>query len=74
MSEYNVVLKDKDGYNIATDPVSGLAAAKARAKFLRTDTYAQNLGTTHSELGTHKVEVQTTRPGTCLWDAFRRER
>lgn len=71
MNEYDVVLKDRDGYDICTDLIYGLAAAKARAKYLLSDEHAAMLGTTHDDLGTHKVEVQATRTGACLWDAFR---
>jgi hypothetical protein len=72
MAEYNVVLKDAAGYDISTDRVNGLVAAKTRAKYFLTDSYAQNIGTTHSVLGTYKVEVQEIQTSACLWDAFRR--
>lgn len=70
MSEYDVVLKDRDGFDIFTELVDGLAVAKARAKYLLSDEYAAAIDTTHDALGTHKVEVQATRTGACLWDAF----
>lgn len=73
MVEYNVVLKDADGYDIGSDLVGGMAAAKARAKYFLTDSYAQNIGTTQTALGTQKVEVQDVRTSECLWDAFRKE-
>lgn len=72
MAEYNVVLKDADGYDIGSDLVDGMAAAKSRAKYFLTDAYAQNIGTTQAALGTQKVEVQNGRTGECLWDAFRK--
>lgn len=71
MSEYDVVLKDRDGYDICTDLIDGLDAAKARAKYLLSDDHAKVIGTSHDALGTYKVEVQATRTGACLWDAFR---
>lgn len=71
MNEYDVVLRDRDGFDICTDLVEGLTAAKKRAEYLLTDDYAKTLGTTHDTLGTHKVEVQATRTGSCIWDAFR---
>lgn len=71
MAEYDVVLKDRDGCDICTDLVDGLPAAKARAKYLLSDEHAALIGSTHDTLGTHKVEVQATRTGKCLWDAFR---
>jgi hypothetical protein len=71
MNEYDVVLKDADGFDICTDLVEGLTAAKARAKYLLSDDHAKVIGTTHAELGTHKAEVQATRTGAVLWDAFR---
>lgn len=72
MVEYNVVLKDADGYDIGSELVDGMAAAKSRAKYFLTDTYAQNVGTTQTVIGTQKVEVQDGRTGECLWDAFRK--
>lgn len=68
MAEYTVTLKDADGYDVATDLVDGLGAAKARAKHFLTDDYARNIETTHATLGSHKVEVSLE--GVCLWDAF----
>ena len=72
MAEYNVILKDVAGCDISTDLVDGMAAAKAKAKYLLTASYAKNIGTTHTALGSVKVEVQDAR-GVCLWDAFRAE-
>ncbi len=71
MSEYDVVLKDRDGCDICTDLIDGLPAAKAHAKYLLSEEYAKHIGTSHDVLGTYKVEVQATRTGGCLWDAFR---
>ena len=71
MSEYDVILKDRDGDDICADLVDGLGAAKTRARYLLSDVHAKNLGTSHDDLGTYKVEVQATRTGVCLWDAFR---
>lgn len=71
MSEYDVVLKDRDGCDICTDLIDGLVAAKARAKYLLSDEHAKQIGTSHNDLGTFKVEVQATPTGACLWDAFR---
>lgn len=71
MSEYDVVLKDADGCDICTDIEYGLVAAKRRAMYLLSDDHTRQLGTTHEVLGTYKVEVQATRTGKCLWDAFR---
>jgi hypothetical protein len=70
MSEYDVVLKDRDGFDICTDIVEGLTAAKSRAKYLLSEDHAKAIGTTHADLRTYKVEVQATRTGACLWDAF----
>jgi hypothetical protein len=72
MAEYNVILKDAAGYDISTDLEYGLAAAKWRARLFLTDVYADTIGTTHTALGTYKVEVQDTK-GVCVWDAFRVE-
>lgn len=71
MSEYDVVLKDRDGYDICTDLVDGLAEAKTRARYLLSDKHADVIGTSHDTLGTYKVEVQAKKTGVCLWDAFR---
>lgn len=71
MSEYDVVLIDRDGCDICADLIDGLVAAKARARYLLSDDHAKQIGTTHDTLGTYKVEVQATRTGACLWDAFR---
>lgn len=71
MSEYDVILKDRDGCDICAALVDGLPAAKARARYLLSDDHATILGTSHDDLGTYKVEVQATRTGACLWDAFR---
>lgn len=71
MGEYDVVLIDRDGCDICADLIEGLAAAKARAKYLLSDDHAKQIGTDHETLGTYKVEVQATRTGACLWDAFR---
>lgn len=70
MTEYNVVLKDADGCDIVVDKVHGLPAAKKQAKHFLTDDYARVLGTSHVQLGTHKVEVRNSH-GECLFDAFR---
>jgi hypothetical protein len=70
MNEYDVVLKDADGFDICTDIVEGLAAAKVRAKYLLSAAHAKAIGSTHTVPGTHKVEVQATRTGAVLWDAF----
>lgn len=72
-TEYDVVLKDSDGFDIATDIVEGLGVAKARAKYLLSDVFARACETSHATWGTHKVEVQATRTGACLWDAFRKD-
>jgi hypothetical protein len=72
MAEHNIILKNAAGYDISTDLVNGLAAAKTRAKYFLTDAYAQNIGTTHATLGTYKVEVQEIRTSARLWDAFKR--
>ena len=71
MAEYDVVLQDADGCDICTDLEYGLAAAKKRAKYLLSEDHAHAIGTTHDDLRTYKVEVQATRTGECLWDAFR---
>ncbi len=71
MAEYNVVLKDRDGYDICTDLENGLPSAKARAKYLLSNNHATLLGTSHDDLGTYKVEVQNVTTGECLWDDFR---
>ena len=71
MTEYQVILKDAAGYEICSDLVEGIKAAKARAKYFLTDAHASLIGTDHKTLGTHKVEVQNE----CVvfWDAFRKE-
>lgn len=71
MSEYDVVLIDRDGCDICADLIDGLVAARARAKYLLSEDYAKQIGSTHDTLGTYKAEVQATRTGACLWDAFR---
>ncbi|MFC3058550.1 hypothetical protein [Paenirhodobacter populi] len=71
MAEYTVILKDRDGFDICTALVDGLPAAKARARYLLSDEHAAMIGTTHDDLGTYKVEVQSNASGVCLWDAFR---
>ena len=43
MSEYDVVLKDRDGCDICTDLIDGLVAAKARAKYLLSDEHAKQM-------------------------------
>lgn len=63
--------KDADGYDISADIIEGMKAAKDKARYYLSDEYARRLGTTHEALGTFKAEVQATRTGTCLWDAFR---
>ena len=70
MNEYDVVLKDRDGFDICTDLIEGLSAAKARARYLLSEDHAKAIGTTHADLMTHKVEVQATRTGAVLWDFF----
>jgi hypothetical protein len=69
MAEYQVILKDTEGYKIASDAIEGIKAAKTRAKYLLTDEYAQRIGTDHKTLGTHKVEVHNK--SVVVWDAFR---
>jgi hypothetical protein len=73
MTEYLVLLKDADGYDITAQFVEGLKAAKERAKYLLTDSYAHNIETTHQELNSYKVEVRASSSAECLWDAFRKE-
>lgn len=68
MSEYDVVLKDRDGFDICTDLIEGLTAAKARAKYLLSDDHLKLIGAADDA---YKVEVQATRTGACLWDDFR---
>lgn len=72
MAEYQVVVKDADGYDISNDLVEGLKAAKERAKYFVTDDYARFVGTTHQALGTSHAEVQDARTGECLHDFFRK--
>jgi len=67
---YDVVLKDADGFDICTDLIEGLTAAKARAKYLLSEDHANVIGSTRLDLGVHKVEVQATRTGAVVWDAF----
>lgn len=69
MATYNVILKDRDDYDICADLVDGMTAAKARAKYLLTDAFAKSIETTHATLGTCRVEVQAADTGVCLWDA-----
>ena len=69
MAYLDVILRDQDGFDIVTDAVDGMAAAKIRARYLLTEEYAARLGTSHATLGTHKVEVRNA-DGTCLFDAF----
>jgi uncharacterized RmlC-like cupin family protein len=73
MAEYLVILKDSDGFDICSDLVDGMSAAKARANFLLSDRNAHYMGTTHATLGTDRVEVHlSARPGDVLWNAFRK--
>lgn len=70
MSEFYIVLKDKDGFEICSDVVEGKAAAKQRARYMLSPNHAAMIGTSHEDLGTFKVEVQAMGSGECLWDAF----
>lgn len=72
MAEYDVVLFDKDGFEICAELIDGLSAAKARAAYLLSDDHARNMETTHDALGTEKAEVQAASTGNCIWDKFRR--
>lgn len=69
MSEYTVNLKDSAGFDITTETVDGIAAAKKRAKYLLTDDYAAIVGTDHKSSGTYKAEV-LNNSGECVWDVF----
>lgn len=71
MNEYQVVVKDADGYEISDNQVEGVKAAKEHAKYCLTDAYAIRIGTTHQVLRTFKAEVQ--KDGECLYDFFRKE-
>lgn len=71
MAQYNVVLVDMGGFDIAADLVDGLNMAKARARYFLTDEYARHIGTTHEALDTCKAEVRKEGSDECFWDVFR---
>ncbi|MGJ4860639.1 hypothetical protein ACN6KF_006693 [Labrys sp. La1] len=47
VAEYNVILKDANGSDTASDLIEGLPAVKKRARRLFSNEFAQFLGTTH---------------------------
>jgi hypothetical protein len=71
MADYSVILKDKSGHEICSDIVSGLPAAKERAKYLISDKHAILIGSSHQDLETDKAEVRSIHKDECLWDIFR---
>ena len=68
--DYDVVLLDVDGFEVATAVEQKAPAAMARAKYMLSDAYARALETTHAALGTAKVEVR--RGSDVLYDLFRK--
>lgn len=70
MATYRVMLLDREGHELTTDYVDGLPAARARARYLLSNSYARNIENTHDAMGTWKVEVQPEQGNGCLWDAF----
>lgn len=67
MAQYNVVLLDRDGFDIVNDLVDGLPAAKKTANYLLSADFAKTVESTHETLGTTKVEVRN-ESGECIWD------
>lgn len=56
--EYNVILKDVDGYEIVSRPVFGpLKEAKSTAKYLASDAYAAIAESTHYDMRSARVEI-----------------
>lgn len=71
MAEYNVILKDRDGYQTVNYPIDGMPAARKRAKYLLSEEFAKSSGSDHDTLRSHKVAVQAAHTGECLWGALR---
>lgn len=69
MAQYNVVLLDRDGCETVNDVVDGMAAAKKRARYLMSESFAFDVGSTHETLGSYKTEVRAEN-GECLADFF----
>lgn len=68
--KYCISLIDKEGYAISEDRKNNISEAKKQAKYLLSDAYAQNISTTHLDLGTYKVEIKESKTNECIWDAF----
>lgn len=68
---YSIVLKARDGTHISDDQdIETLREAKQRARQMLEDLWAETTGTTHEDLGTHKVEV-INDAGEIIFDKFR---
>lgn len=72
MATYTITLLDVDYYEVSSAEVEGQVSAKDRAKYMLTEEYARNIGTTHAALATHKVELRKEGEKECLWDKFYR--
>lgn len=66
--DIEVILLDKNGYEITREERESIKDAKDRAKYLISDAYAKSAETTHENLGTDKVEIRVN--GECIYDWF----
>lgn len=66
---FQVVLLDKDGHVIVRDERDTMKEAKAAAKHLLSDDFANICETTHAEIGTKKAEILNS-DGECVADYF----
>ncbi|WP_284310837.1 hypothetical protein [Labrys miyagiensis] len=44
MAEYNVILKDRDGYETVNYPIGGMSASRKHAKYLLSEEFAKSFG------------------------------
>ena len=65
--EYRIILKDIAGYELADRTALNLREAKEKAKHLASDQYAAAAETTHTALGSDRVEI-IDECGDIVWD------
>lgn len=68
-SKYNVVLLDKQGYELSSRPADNLKEAKGHVAYFLSDDYANMGESSHADMGTAKAEVRNAA-GECVYDRF----